>query len=57
MNGQYYFTFKGMIKRTILEYRYYTTRSWTLGDVGRFWDTVVDYDAVNETLYTYQNEG
>ena len=53
MSGQYYFTFKGMIKRTILEYRYYTTRPWTLGDVGRFWDTVVDYDAVNETLYPY----
>jgi ubiquinone/menaquinone biosynthesis C-methylase UbiE len=42
-----------MVERAVLEYRYYTRRPWTLEDVGRFWDTVLDYDDINETLYTY----
>jgi ubiquinone/menaquinone biosynthesis C-methylase UbiE len=53
MSGQYYFTLKGSVKRALQEYRYYTRRPWTLEDVGRFWNTVVDYDDINETLYTY----
>ncbi|HSP86868.1 MAG TPA: class I SAM-dependent methyltransferase [Ignavibacteriaceae bacterium] len=50
---QFYFTFKGIFKRIKLEYNYYTKRPWTLTEVGKFWDTVDDYDEVNETLYTY----
>lgn len=53
MSSQYYFTLKGFWKRTRQEYRYYTTRPWSLDDVGKFWDTVEDYDEVNEELYTY----
>jgi len=50
---QYYFTLKGFWKRVREEYRYYTKRPWSLGQVGEFWDTVRDYDDINETLYTY----
>jgi len=50
---QFYFTLKGWWKRAIAEYNYYTNRPWTLSDVGKFWDTVEDYDHINETLYTY----
>jgi SAM-dependent methyltransferase len=50
---QYYFTLKNIWSRTKLEYNYYCKRPWSLGEVGEFWDTVRDYDDVNETLYTY----
>ena len=39
--------------RLKLEYYYYTKRPWSLSDVGIFWDTVEDYDQINEKLYTY----
>jgi len=52
-NKQYYFTLRGIFKRTKEEYNYYFKRPWSLEDVGKFWDTVTDYDDVNETLYTY----
>ena len=50
---QFHFTLKGLLKRCRQEYRYYTRRPWTLEDVGRFWDTVEDYDEVNEKIYPY----
>ena len=50
---QYYFTFKGFFKRCAKEYRYYTKRPWSLAEVGAFWDSVEDYDDVNETIYPY----
>jgi ubiquinone/menaquinone biosynthesis C-methylase UbiE len=50
---QYYFTLKGLWKRTKDEYNYYTKRPWTLEQVGKFWDTVEDYDEVNAELYPY----
>ena len=53
MSSQYYFTLKGFFKRARKEYLYYTQRPWSLEEVGKFWDTVEDYDAVNEELYTY----
>ena len=53
MTGQYHFTLRGIVTRTRAEYRYYTQRPWTLAAVGQFWDTVEDYDRINETLYTY----
>ncbi len=51
--SQYYFTLKGLWKRIKEEYRYASKKSWTLEEVGNFWDTVEEYDAVNEQLYTY----
>ena len=53
MDQQFHFTLKGLLKRCRQEYRYYTRRPWTLEDVGRFWDTVEDYDEVNEKIYPY----
>lgn len=53
MDKQFYFTFKGIFKRIRQEYEYYTKRPWTLKDVGNFWDSVEDYDDINEELYTY----
>ena len=50
---QYYFTLKGSIARLKKEYQYYTKRPWSLTDVGKFWDTVDDYDVVNEEIYPY----
>ena len=51
--GQYYFTLKGAFARAIKEYKYYTERPWSLDDVGKFWDTVTDYDDINSSLYPY----
>lgn len=53
MSKQYYFTLKGFWGRVRDEYNYYTKRPWNLQQVGEFWDTVDDYDEVNEQLYTY----
>jgi len=54
MSGeQFTFTLRGFWKRAREEYLYVTTRPWSLADVGAFWDTVEDYDVVNEKLYTY----
>ena len=50
---QYYFTLKNFWSRVRFEYKYYFKRPWSLGEVGEFWDTVRDYDDVNEKLYTY----
>lgn len=47
------FSLKGAWRRAVQEYRYFTTRPWTLDDVGRFWDTVKDYDEINDHLATY----
>ena len=50
---QYYFTLKGALSRLKKEYNYYTDIPWSLEDVGKFWDTVTDYDDINSTLYPY----
>ena len=50
---QYYFTLSGSIKRLKAEYKYFTQRPWSLTDVGKFWDTVEDYDVVNSEIYPY----
>ena len=52
-NKQYYFTLKGSIKRIKQEYLYYTKRPWSLEEVGNFWDTVHDYDVINNEIYPY----
>ncbi|MBC8488074.1 MAG: methyltransferase domain-containing protein [Bacteroidetes bacterium] len=43
----------GLIKRILLEYRYFTCKNWTLREVGEFWDSVTDYDDINENTYSY----
>jgi len=45
--------FKKIINRTKLEWQYFTKRPWSLKEVGEFWDTVDDYDKINEKFYTY----
>lgn len=35
------------------EYEYFTKRPWTLKQVGKFWDTVKQYDEFNKKLYPY----
>ena len=49
------FSLKGIWQRLCEEFSYYTKRPWSLGEVGAFWDTVEEYDDINETLceYTY----
>lgn len=44
---------KGLIQRAKAEYSYYAMRHWNLEDVGRFWDTVKNYDDINEKIYPY----
>ncbi len=50
---QFHFTLKGLWTRTKKEYRYYTRRPWSLNEVGKFWDTVEDYDEINSEIYPY----
>ena len=52
-NKQFYFTLKGSLNRIKNEYYYYTKRPWSLKEVGDFWDTVEDYDDINNSLYPY----
>ena len=52
-NKQFYFTLKGSLDRLKKEYYYYTKRPWSLQEVGEFWDSVEDYDDINNSLYPY----
>ena len=45
---------KKIILRAKLEWQYYTKRPWSLEEVGKFWDTVEEYDKINDKLYTYK---
>ncbi len=47
------FQVKGSFKRAIQEYHYFTCKGWPLKDVGDFWDSVTDYDDINESTYSY----
>ncbi|MCD6517080.1 MAG: class I SAM-dependent methyltransferase [Candidatus Aminicenantes bacterium] len=44
---------RGAVKRAVLEYKYFTCRGWSLKEVGDFWDSVTDYDDINESTYSY----
>ena len=44
---------KNIIKRTKLEWKYYTKRPWSIKEVGEFWNSVEEYDKINDKLYTY----
>jgi 2-polyprenyl-3-methyl-5-hydroxy-6-metoxy-1,4-benzoquinol methylase len=45
---------KGALKRARLEYRYVTMGYWGFKDVGDFWDTVHDYDEIDDETYAYK---
>ena len=47
------FRFAGAIKRAVLEHKYFTSKNWSLKEVGDFWDSVTDYDDINENTYSY----
>jgi SAM-dependent methyltransferase len=44
---------RGSPHRAVQEWRYVRQRSWSLQAVGRFWDSVIEYDAVNRETYSY----
>jgi len=45
---------KGAIKRAKKEYYYFTLKNWTYKDAGDFWDTVHDYDEIDDETYAYK---
>lgn len=42
------------VKRAILEWKYYTNTPWSVNQVGKFWDTVKEYDDINSKIYPYR---
>jgi len=53
VSEQHGLSLRGAPSRAVQEWRYLSQRSWSLQDVGRFWDSVIDYDSVNEGAYSY----
>ena len=53
VSRQHSLSLRGAPSRAVQEWRYLSQRSWSLQDVGLFWDSVVDYDSVNEGAYSY----
>jgi len=53
MGNPNFITLHGALKRLIKEYRYLTCKNWSLQEVGHFWDSVTDYDDINESTYSY----
>lgn len=47
------FISKDLLNRTILEYKYFTCKNWSIKEVGDFWSSVTDYDDINEATYSY----
>ncbi|MDY6861522.1 MAG: methyltransferase domain-containing protein [Thermodesulfobacteriota bacterium] len=44
---------KRFFQRLLKEIEYITTKEWTLNDTGNFWDSIADYDDINEKTYSY----
>jgi len=44
---------KGALKRLKQEYLYFKKKNWTLREVGQFWDSVANYEDINERTYSY----
>lgn len=42
-----------IIKRILLECKFIKKQKWTYEDVGRYWDEITDYDAINKRAYSY----
>jgi SAM-dependent methyltransferase len=53
MHGENRFRLEGAVRRAMQEARYVARQSWSLEDVGRFWDSVTDYDDINQDTYSY----
>jgi ubiquinone/menaquinone biosynthesis C-methylase UbiE len=47
------FKLAGSVKRAIQEYKYFTSKNWTIKEVGDFWDSAAGYDDINEATYSY----
>jgi ubiquinone/menaquinone biosynthesis C-methylase UbiE len=45
--------YMGFIDRVISEYKYITQKRWTYDEAGRHWDSVTDYDEINNKTYSY----
>ncbi len=45
---------KGALRRAKLEHSYYTSKNWSFEDTGKFWDTVKDYDEIDDETYAYK---
>ena len=46
--------FRGILKRTVKEYKYFTSKRWSYEDVGNFWNTIHDYDEIDDETYAYK---
>lgn len=46
--------YKNFLKRCKEEYSYWANSKWELKDVGKFWDSIPDYDGINASLYPYE---
>jgi ubiquinone/menaquinone biosynthesis C-methylase UbiE len=44
---------KDLLKRAILEYKYFSCKGWSIKEVGDFWESINDYDDINENTYSY----
>ena len=45
--------FKGVFRRAVEEINYVTRENWSYAEVGEFWDSVHNYDAVDHDTYAY----
>lgn len=45
---------KGILGRIKKEYCYYSNTDWTIDEMGKFWDTVKDYDEIDDETYAYK---
>lgn len=46
--------FKGILDRTSKEIGYITRKKWSYKELGLFWDSVSDYDEVDDKTYAYK---
>ena len=53
MSQKHGFSIRGSLGRAVQEVRYVTRRRWSLADGGDFWDSVTDYDDINQETYSY----
>lgn len=42
-----------ILKRILEEYKYFRKKSWSLEEIGKFWDKTIDYDEINKKTYSY----
>jgi len=44
---------KDIFKNIRSEYRYFAQKTWSLKEIGSFWDSVIDYDEINKHTPSY----